>query len=409
MRTTNKPEEEFQATGLDTKFAPAERAPGEVVERQHRLLASLPYVKDLMDAIPTAAMVLNKERQIVFTNDEVRHFIPAGSEPLTGKRHGEAMHCTHAIIGKRPGEATGCIRAHTCASGCGTTVFCRNCGAVKAVLNSQNSKRPDEQECRMTCGENAEPLDLRVWARPIEIEGEPFTVFSIKDISDEKRKEALERIFFHDILNTASGVKGLADLIANAVLSSNETTEIAGMLADSSSHLVDEIRSQRLLSAAEQGHLEVASEPLQTIAVLHKLTRHFHSFCTEKWQHLVIAESAVDCSFVSDPVLIQRVLINLTINALEAVGSGETVTLNAESTDDSVTFTVHNHAVIAPEVRQQLFTRSFSTKGTGRGLGTYSIKLLTERYLNGRVSFVSHKTKGTTFKVTYPRVPAIRH
>jgi len=56
------------------------------------------------------------------------------------------------------------------------------------------------------------------------------------------------------------------------------------------------------------------------------------------------------------------------------------------------------------EVQRQLFTRSFSTKGTGRGLGTYSIKLITEKYLQGTVSFVSNEEQGTVFTVRYPRV-----
>jgi signal transduction histidine kinase len=53
-------------------------------------------------------------------------------------------------------------------------------------------------------------------------------------------------------------------------------------------------------------------------------------------------------------------------------------------------------------VQQQLFQRSFSTKGGGRGLGTYSIKLLSERYLKGDVSFVSSQAEGTTFTVRFP-------
>jgi signal transduction histidine kinase len=52
------------------------------------------------------------------------------------------------------------------------------------------------------------------------------------------------------------------------------------------------------------------------------------------------------------------------------------------------------------EVQLQLFKRSFTTKGTGRGLGTYSMKLLTERYLKGRIAFTSSETDGTTFTVT---------
>jgi len=51
-----------------------------------------------------------------------------------------------------------------------------------------------------------------------------------------------------------------------------------------------------------------------------------------------------------------------------------------------------------------LFQRSFSTKGEGRGLGTYSIKLYTERYLKGTVSFSSAEGEGTVFRVRYPWV-----
>ncbi|MGO9255131.1 MAG: hypothetical protein ACLQU1_02335 [Bryobacteraceae bacterium] len=54
------------------------------------------------------------------------------------------------------------------------------------------------------------------------------------------------------------------------------------------------------------------------------------------------------------------------------------------------------------KVRLQVFQRSFSTKGMGRGLGTYSIKFLTERYLQGQVSFGSVEGEGTTFMACYP-------
>jgi signal transduction histidine kinase len=54
------------------------------------------------------------------------------------------------------------------------------------------------------------------------------------------------------------------------------------------------------------------------------------------------------------------------------------------------------------EVRLQVFQRSFSTKGADRGLGTYSVKLLTEKYLKGKVSFSSQQGEGTTFFVLLP-------
>jgi signal transduction histidine kinase len=50
-----------------------------------------------------------------------------------------------------------------------------------------------------------------------------------------------------------------------------------------------------------------------------------------------------------------------------------------------------------------MFQRSFTTKeGGGRGIGAYSVKLLTERYLGGWVTFSSSREVGTTFTVTLP-------
>ncbi|MFH1754786.1 MAG: hypothetical protein ABIA59_03700 [Candidatus Latescibacterota bacterium] len=51
---------------------------------------------------------------------------------------------------------------------------------------------------------------------------------------------------------------------------------------------------------------------------------------------------------------------------------------------------------------QQLINRAFSTKGNDRGWGAYSIKLITEQYLDGEVSFISSAEEGTTFKARYP-------
>ncbi len=58
-----------------------------------------------------------------------------------------------------------------------------------------------------------------------------------------------------------------------------------------------------------------------------------------------------------------------------------------------------NAGVIPSDVQMQIFQRSFSTKGKGRGIGTYSIRLLTENYLKGKASFVSNNTDDTIFSI----------
>ena len=67
---------------------------------------------------------------------------------------------------------------------------------------------------------------------------------------------------------------------------------------------------------------------------------------------------------------------------------------------------VSNPEIMPQEVQFQIFQRSFSTKGeVGRGIGTYSMKLFGERYLGGKVDFVSYSPEGTTFRLSLPKKP----
>ena len=101
-------------------------------------------------------------------------------------------------------------------------------------------------------------------------------------------------------------------------------------------------------------------------------------------------------------MILGRILDNLVKNALEATVAGGTVTVDATCAGDEVQITVHNPGQIPSEVRPHLFERAFSTRGKGRGLGAYGVKLLTETYLRGRVAFRSDAAHGTTFTVSLP-------
>ena len=373
------------------------------------MLAELPFIREFLDAVPNMSLVLNEHRQIIFANRAFAEFLGLpGDHQLQGKSHHSAFSGLYAaVLGRRPGEAVGCIRAHLTAGGCGTTPFCQTCGAVISILNSQKLHTLDIQECRMICGEKngqETALDLRVWSRPLELAGETFTVFSVVDISNEKRRKALERIFFHDVINTAGCIKGLTDLMIQTQMTEAEIREMTAMIAESTNQLLEEISAQQMLSAAESGDLKPEPKAVQSLELLAQVVRQFHSHNIAKDKKLVVDADATRFNFISDPVLLRRVLVNLVKNALEASAPGETVTIGTHTDDEAVCFTVRNAAVMPPAVQMQIFSRSFSTKGSGRGLGTYSIKLISEKYLRGQVSFVSNANEGTRFVVRYPRI-----
>jgi signal transduction histidine kinase len=378
------------STQLPTKFAPSERASAETIARQSSLFSVIESLPPLIHAVPDMLVVLNKQRQIVYAN---KKFLEAYGQ-------GDLQ----TVIGLRPGEVFHCIHAKEEQAGCGTTEFCVTCGAVRAILKAQSGKA-DVQECRISVMENAviSALDLRVWATPFEFHGEQFVAFAFVDISDEKRRQVLERIFFHDIINTAGAIQGLAELI-NTMNDPNEIAEFGfgTMLSQVSVQLLDEIQAQRQLLAAENGELEVQPESVSTAVLLEKLLdlyRH-HPVC--EGRQLLLALSLEDVVICSDHALLGRVIGNMIKNALEACAEGDTVTVGCERVYEYVRFWVHNPTFMPRRVQLQVFNRSFSTKGTGRGLGTYSMKLLSENYLQGRVSFESHEVYGTTFYGMYP-------
>ena len=65
----------------------------------------------------------------------------------------------------------------------------------------------------MAVKDSFDAVDLKVSTVPFEYDGELFTICALQDISHEKRRLALERTFFHDVLNTAGGLRGYTELL----------------------------------------------------------------------------------------------------------------------------------------------------------------------------------------------------
>ena len=369
---------------LSTQFAPPERKPSQAILQQSDVLSGAPLLTRALEAMPTLCAILNKERQIVFANSAFLRAL--GVEDLSSVR------------GLRPGEALDCIHAFERHEGCGTTEFCRTCGAVKSILSAEQGTE-SVQECRIIRRNNPDSLDLRVWTTPISFDGETYTMFTAADISHEKRRAVLERIFIHDIVNTAGAILGCSELLEEG--SAEDSDKFRKRIQILAARLMEEVDAQRQLIAAERGDLSVNPSPVETLELLDEIATQYGSNARKRL--IRISPAAKSVSFRSDRVLLRRVVGNLLKNALEASSEGQTISIGSGEAEDRVEFWVHNPGTMERDVQLQIFQRSFSTKGVGRGLGTYSVRLLTQRYLKGTVSFSSSPEEGTTFRVTYPR------
>jgi K+-sensing histidine kinase KdpD len=372
---------------IPTKFAPAERAPLDKILHQKNLIDNEKFIKRIFETVPNIVMILNEQRQTIYCNQALLDLLGYKDDIM--------------VFGFRPGEVLNCIHSDESEGGCGTSEFCSTCGAVKAILNIASGLE-DQQECRITVKnkDTIESLDILVSAHPLKLENEDFTIFYIMDIGDEKRRKVLERIFFHDVLNTAGNIIGFLDLLKNSK-DSSKTSEYVKYLDISSKILLDEIRSQRELLDAENDELIITIQPIQSLELLKEIAEIFSEHFGPDKGRIKIDPSSVNITFNSDPALLGRVLSNMIRNALEPTRSNEIVTLGCRSAEYHIEFWVNNPAVIPKDVQLQIFQRSFSTKGANRGIGTYSMKLLTEKYLKGSIRFESNEEFGTTFFARY--------
>lgn len=366
-------------------FLPTQRAPMDVVRRQAVLAGTL-NSSGVLDLLPLIVMVLNQDRQIVLANKNMVGYLNLSQAELLGLRIGEALGCDHR---------------HAAREGCGATPYCCHCGAARAILKGLNGAH-DVQECRITRDSRPamDAANFQFLSTPLSLAGENFLFVSMLDVSFEKRVELFERIFYHDVLDTSAGIHGLCGLLAGQV--SGDLRDDTEILLGASARLVDQVLAQKQFAAAESREVEVQPVKLGTRFLLLELADFFRRQGVAAGKRLVVDQDSADLFFETDKNLLYRVLANLTKNALEASAQGETVTLSCAAAPAGVVYSVHNPGVMDEAVRLQLFTRFYSTKGPGRGLGTYSARLLAEEYLGGRVSVRSGPGQGTCFSVELP-------
>jgi len=183
-----------------TMFAPADRVSDDEARKHYVRLAAAEYVGTILDAFPEAVALLNSTRQVVFADAAMLDTV--GADGVEG------------ILGQRPGETLRCVSVHTGEWECGTSERCRYYGIANAILESQRGVKAIK-ECRLTLLVGGEELDLDilVTAVPFLADDEVYTLVTLTDISDEKRRRTLGRIFFHDIINTAASLDALMQIL----------------------------------------------------------------------------------------------------------------------------------------------------------------------------------------------------
>jgi signal transduction histidine kinase len=377
----------------ETYFAPPEKTERRKFRNQLDCISKDPLMTALLTTMAGLLVVLNEDRQIVALNHA---FLAAIG--LTNPED---------ALGLRLGQSLNCVHSHEKPAGCGTTPHCSTCGAVIAMMTAIKENQADEQICALTIEQNGiiEDLCLIVKAQPISVDGNRWILVFVQDITQQNFWVNLERVFFHDIRNVLGSLTASAEMFKLKMLDKNNTDDyLIDTIIKSTQRLNEEIAIQSILANEKtvshlfkkaRASIKEIREDLELIVSRHSLVRK---------RNIEYSWPDGDVSINTVSLLVSRVLGNMLVNAMEACVDGDTIRLSASITSDQVRFDVWNAQVIPQDIQKRIFQRHYSSKtGVGRGLGTYSMKLFGEKYLQGVVDFKSGPGEGTTFSFTLPR------
>jgi signal transduction histidine kinase/HAMP domain-containing protein len=118
---------------------------------------------------------------------------------------------------------------------------------------------------------------------------------------------------------------------------------------------------------------------------------------------MVFQHEGAPASVRVDRDLMKQALLNLVLNACQAMPSGGELKVTSRATPRRLELAVADQgAGIPPEARQKIFSLFYSTRPGGTGVGLAMAFRILQLH-NGSIDFSSEVNRGTTFRISLPR------
>ncbi|HSR53167.1 MAG TPA: response regulator [Acidobacteriota bacterium] len=204
----------------------------------------------------------------------------------------------------------------------------------------------------------------------------------------------------HDFNNLLTVIMAHTELLEGCVDGSPEVDRSLNALREAASQASGVTRS--LLAFGRK--LQSRKEPVETRQALLKASMMFQRTLPSNIR--LKMQVANDLPYVfADKVQLQQVLLNLILNARDAMPDGGAIEVRADSRPPALVrlqVADEGHGM-TPEIQARIFEPFFTTKpdGQGTGMGLSVIRTIVEDH-NGEITVESEAGRGTTFTVTLP-------
>lgn len=263
-----------------------------------------------------------------------------------------------------------------------------------------------------------EKLKVLISDTVFQIEGESFKLIVLQNIDDtinQTETEAWKKllsVMTHEIMNSIAPISSLADTLENQVhaaakdpenaqLDMEDLTEGINSIKKRSEGLMKFAKTYRSLNRVTQLNLE----KVNVKELFHAIDYLMRPGLKGEDITLEFELTSEDLQIEIDSYLIEQVLINLILNAIDAcrqLSSSGRVIVSAKKdlNHRPVIRVTDNGTGIPEEIRETIFVPFFTTKKTGSGIGLSLCKQIMMLH-KGKIQVYSEEGKGTAISLLF--------
>lgn len=201
----------------------------------------------------------------------------------------------------------------------------------------------------------------------------------------------------HEIRNPLTGIKGLVALLKEKY--KDEQDQFYFSIIEHEIERINEIVSEFLILGKPTAIIEQTYDVrtiLNEVALIIQSEANLHNIVF----HLHLPDHPVHIRCSKDHM--KQVVLNITKNAIEAMTSGDTLTISVTNNATHAQLQIIDTGKGIPKhIQKHLFHPFFTNKDTGTGLGLVICKRIVEMY-NGQIFINSIENEGTTVHIEIP-------
>lgn len=278
----------------------------------------------------------------------------------------------------------------------------------------QSLKNGESRVISLTRGAGA--LKVLINMTAFQTEGKIFKLMAFQNVSealDKSESEAWQKllnVMTHEIMNSVAPIASLADTLKKR-LQQNKEPDSIGFREDLELG-IDTIkrRSEGLTKFADTyRNLSKIANIDKTNFLVSNLFETIYQLMYPTLQkkeiELEIVLHHADMNIEADRNLLEQVIINLILNAVEAVKEKSPACITLSATYDNkkkLIAVTDNGKGIAPELMDKIFIPFFSTRKNGNGIGLSLCKQIMLLH-DGNIQVYTKKGEGASFRLSFPR------